>query len=198
MQSPNTAIDPSPSNFAEVMASLAEAQRQQQRAWLEVVEDDVRTIRYERALEMRARYRPTDPGAWTRTEQGSVSRAGAQGPEAVFKPGNASEMGALRAPAEWEADEEPHSAQERISRLEPARKSASVTLRMSDAECEQLQQRAAEAGLTVSAYLRSCAFEVEALRAQVKETLAQLRAAQHPRRTWWLRVLRLRIAGLLL
>jgi predicted DNA binding CopG/RHH family protein len=60
---------------------------------------------------------------------------------------------------------------------EVERKSASVTVRMSQAESEILRQRAAEAGITVSAYLRSCAFEVETLRAQVKETVAQLRAA---------------------
>ncbi len=50
-------------------------------------------------------------------------------------------------------------------------------MRMTEEECVQLHHRAAEAGLTVSAYLRSCAFEVETLRAQVKEALAQLNAA---------------------
>ncbi len=54
-------------------------------------------------------------------------------------------------------------------------KTASITIRLSEAECGQLRQRAAEAGLSVSAYLRSCTLEVETLRAQVKETLAQLR-----------------------
>jgi hypothetical protein len=56
-------------------------------------------------------------------------------------------------------------------------KRASITIRLSEPECAQLRQRAAEAGLTVSAYLRSCAFEVETLRTQVKQTLAQLRTA---------------------
>lgn len=55
------------------------------------------------------------------------------------------------------------------------RKCASITIRLSKAEGEQLRRRAAEAGLTVSAYLRSCTFEAEALRAQVKEVLAELR-----------------------
>jgi hypothetical protein len=41
-----------------------------------------------------------------------------------------------------------------------------------------LRQRAAEAGLTISAYLRSCAFEVETLRAQVKQTIAEMRHAE--------------------
>jgi hypothetical protein len=54
-------------------------------------------------------------------------------------------------------------------------KRASITIRLTGPECAQLRRRAAEAGLTVSAYLRSCAFEVESLRTQVKETLAQLR-----------------------
>jgi hypothetical protein len=56
-------------------------------------------------------------------------------------------------------------------------KTASITIRMSEAECAQLRQRAADAGLTISAYLRSCTFEAEALRGQVKEALAQIRAA---------------------
>jgi hypothetical protein len=47
---------------------------------------------------------------------------------------------------------------------------------MSTAECTQLRKRAADAGLTVSAYLRSCTFEAESLRALVKDTLAQLRS----------------------
>ena len=65
----------------------------------------------------------------------------------------------------------------RLRRLERNLKDASITIRMSKAECAQLHRRAAEAGLTVSAYLRSCTFEAESLRAMVKDTLAQLRSA---------------------
>jgi hypothetical protein len=54
-------------------------------------------------------------------------------------------------------------------------KRASITLRVTAAESAQLHARAAESGMTVSAYLRSCAFEVESLRAQVKDALAQMR-----------------------
>ncbi|MGA7109977.1 MAG: hypothetical protein WBY75_19660, partial [Terracidiphilus sp.] len=61
--------------------------------------------------------------------------------------------------------------------LAESRKSSSITIRLNSAECVQLRQRAAAAGLTVSAYLRSCIFEVESLRAQVKDTLAELRSA---------------------
>jgi hypothetical protein len=59
-------------------------------------------------------------------------------------------------------------------------KDASITVRMNQTECAQLRQRAAEAGLTVSAYLRSCAFEVESLRALVKDTMSQLKSATAP------------------
>jgi hypothetical protein len=74
------------------------------------------------------------------------------------------------------------------------RKSASITIRMSRAECAQLRKRAAAASLSVSAYMRSCILEAETLRAQVRQALAELRAAtpdapqlaekQSPRR-WW-------------
>jgi hypothetical protein len=62
------------------------------------------------------------------------------------------------------------------------KKCASITIRMSEGECEQLKRRAAEAGLTISAYLRSCAFEAEALRAEVKKTLAEMRKPATPER----------------
>ena len=64
-----------------------------------------------------------------------------------------------------------------------ARRSSSVTVRFSQVEAEQLHARAAEARMTVSAYLRSCAFEIESLRAEVKSTMAQLRSAGAPPET---------------
>lgn len=69
------------------------------------------------------------------------------------------------------------------------RKSSSIHIRLSAPESAQLKQRAAEAGLTVSAYLRSCVLEAETLRAQVKQALAQLRVASAPEkpRRWWQR-----------
>lgn len=65
----------------------------------------------------------------------------------------------------------PHVAQEK------KRKSASITIRLTEAEEIQLHERAAAAQLSVSAYLRSCIFEAESLRAQVKEALSQIRSA---------------------
>jgi hypothetical protein len=64
----------------------------------------------------------------------------------------------------------------RASPFERNLKDASITIRLSKAECAQLHRRAAEAGMTVSSYLRSCTFEAESLRAMVKDTLAQLRS----------------------
>jgi hypothetical protein len=58
-----------------------------------------------------------------------------------------------------------------------------VTVRLSKAECASLHQRAAEAGLTVSAYLRSCTIEAEALRAEVKTALAELRLTASKKKT---------------
>jgi hypothetical protein len=55
------------------------------------------------------------------------------------------------------------------------RRNSSVSLRLNEDESEQLRSRAEAAGLSVSAYLRSCIFEVESLRAQVKEAVAQMR-----------------------
>jgi predicted DNA binding CopG/RHH family protein len=74
------------------------------------------------------------------------------------------------------------------------KRTASITIRMTGAEYGQLKQRAAEAGLTVSAYLRSCTLEAESLRAQVKQALATIRgttpeptseASTISSRRWW-------------
>ena len=70
----------------------------------------------------------------------------------------------------------PACAQSAEKKRQP--RSIIITVRVSEAECAVLRQRAAEAGLTVSAYLRSCTFEAESLRAMVKETLAKMRSAQ--------------------
>lgn len=58
-----------------------------------------------------------------------------------------------------------------------ALKTISVTIRVTEDEGQQLHARAKDAGLSVSAYLRSCIFEVESLRVQVKEALLQMRTA---------------------
>lgn len=131
--------------------------------------EDVATLSYESALRAHARYRPVNRADWPLPAA------------AKAHPGEAQQVPPDAAPAAeglpaWASA----AAQDAIG--QELRK-ASVTIRLSDAECAQLHERAAEAGMTVSAYLRSCTFEAEALRAQVKEALAVLlSAASQPRR----------------
>ena len=49
---------------------------------------------------------------------------------------------------------------------------STVSIRLNEAEVEQLRMRATESGLSVSAYMRSCVLEAEQLRSQVKQALA--------------------------
>jgi hypothetical protein len=55
-------------------------------------------------------------------------------------------------------------------------KRSAVSMRLSEPESERLRQRAAESGLSVSAYMRSCVLEADHLRFQVKQALAEMRA----------------------
>jgi hypothetical protein len=77
-------------------------------------------------------------------------------------------------------------------------RTASVTIRLSHAETANLRRRAAEAGLNVSAYVRSCILEADTLRAQVKEALAEMKTsaeltpARKPSMGWMGRIRRRR------
>jgi predicted DNA binding CopG/RHH family protein len=170
-------------------------------AWNEDgLEDDVATLSYERALRAHARYRSNHPGDQSLTlpfdpepfqSDKAFSAHASQAAPAVTQ----------QAIASSSAQADPWAAHGQATALDRNLKSASITIRLSKAECAQLHKRAAEAGLTVSAYLRSCTFEAESLRALVKDTLAQLRSAKSkgnqtvstPRRRswlgWWLRFL---------
>jgi len=140
--------------------------------------DDVATLSYERALRAHARYKSPDP----------VYRKPAAMPEPEPRPAYSHPASRSHASSSAQAQSPrsaPPSPADAVSAIPtgPASatnrklKCASITIRLSQAECDQLRERAAEAGLTVSAYLRSCTFEVESLRAQVKEALAQFRSA---------------------
>ncbi len=165
------------STFAGLLAALTAPKHEPQPVWNDDnLADDVATLSYEQALRAHARYKPAyfddlpspqpaDPAAVSGGED---------------KPGNARSKAA--APARTRQNKDPRTHAGNPSRapaaLEESRKRASVTLRMSCAESAQLQKRAAEAGMSVSSYLRSCIFEAEALRAQVKEALARLQPAK--------------------
>jgi len=63
------------------------------------------------------------------------------------------------------------------------KRNALTTLRLTMQERDLLRQRASESSLSVSAYIRSCVFEVEMLRAEVKQLVAETRtnAVAQPR-----------------
>ena len=172
-----SALSPNASTFAGLLAALTapEPGPETNSAWpSDGLEDDVATLSYERALRAHARYRRAE----------ADDRSLTQAPEPATFPA---------VPPLAAAQDLPRPAP---SLFERNLKSASVTIRMSQAECDQLHQRAAAAGLTVSAYLRSCTFEAESLRAMVRDTMAQLKQvaaagkqAVRPRRSFlgWLK-----------
>ncbi len=127
--------------------------------------EDVASLSYERALRARARYRAAHradglpmPPDGSGTDAGTEAATGTDTAETNVR---------AEAAPEWSKS------------IAPDRdlRAASVTIRLSKIECARLRERAAEAGLTISAYLRSCALEAETLRAEVKRTLAELKTA---------------------
>lgn len=166
MQQP--AENPPSSSFAGMLASLTAPARKRASGWDDELADDVISLSYDRALSTHARYRSSAPNdrALTDLPDPEPPRA------ATARPAAAAPFVQQSSPVHTEAEPAvPASAQT------AKRKDASITIRLSAAECEQLHQRAAKAGLTLSAYMRSCTLEAETLRTLVKSTLAQLQAA---------------------
>ena len=174
-QAAENTSSPSSSSFAGLLASLAapaapESGHATDRTDIDLGEDVV-TLSYERALRSHARYKATNLTVWE-AERTPVApaqliadaSAGRTNYENVGRP----------VDVDTRLGELAHSAEQAAARRES--RSASVTIRLSNQECARLRQRAVEAGLTVSAYLRSCVLEADSLRAQVKAALAQLRA----------------------
>ncbi len=172
------------------------------------LEDDIATLSYERALRAHARYRnpgqPLTQGADSRPtrREEPLSAASATEPQPAACRGAERESAVIAESARYGS---PNASRIRTTPFEQNLKSASITIRMSKVECAQLHRRAEEAGLSVSAYLRSCTFEAESLRAMVKDTMAQLRSAKSqskptdpvPLRQPWLRGLTKRLARIL-
>jgi hypothetical protein len=167
-QAAQSSPSPCTPSFSGLLASLtsgAKDKADHTAAWCDdELGDDVVTLSYERALRNHARYRPADCGdlPLPASAGDTVRNVKRTTPEIAAK--NESVVAAQTGAA-------PQTASRRDLRT------ASVTLRLSDAECALVRQRAAEAELTVSAYLRSCVLEADALRAQVKEALAEMRKA---------------------
>ena len=151
---------------------------------LDGLEDDVATLSYERALRAHARYRSPEASDHALTQPYKAECIPVEAATALDNaPATSSRTQQVPAFSQSEPEPQTDSRPEFAhadSAYERNLKSASITIRLSKAECDQLRQRAAAAGLTISAYLRSCTVEAESLRTQVKETLAQLRAQSAP------------------
>lgn len=141
-------------------------------------EVDVATLSYERALRAHARYQPLGRDSDRPADRLDGSPIRADDPRSEAGAETPVEVAAADDVDATNAHNAMGAAPGRQTLAAPDRdlRSASVTIRLSKAECVRLHQRAAEAGLTVSAYLRSCAVEAETLRAQVKRALAELKA----------------------
>ncbi len=160
-QSPAAPTVPASGTFAGMLAALSAPVQKPAAGWNdEDLAEDVATLSYEKALWAHARYRAPELSDESLAQP--VAGAGSRNV--------AAERDACRTTAGVGVDPGIEAGAE-----DRNLKCASITIRMSKAECEQLRKRAAEAGLTVSAYLRSCTFEAEQLRALVKDTLVQLR-----------------------
>jgi len=169
MQQPEQS-QPSPASqsFRGLLAALASPPPEEAdlaKGWNEGdLGEDVVTLSYERALSAHARYRPAGLSDWPIPQPRQTVAGDTQ--EEAARPATQVDEGLTPR-----ASEAPQAANDRDLRC------VSVTIRLSKGECTRLHRRAAEAGVTVSAYMRSCTFEAEALRAQVKEALAELKAA---------------------
>jgi hypothetical protein len=177
--------------FAGLLAALTAPAQRHKEPWGDVeVEDDVVSLTYERALRAHSRYRSPELADRSLGQPGNAESLRIR--EVVA--GEAFKDKAVSADRmlfdEEKAAQTPSTRLGSVSRPDDAvgashgasvladrnLKSASITIRLSVAECLQLRQRAGEAGLTVSAYLRSCTFEAESLRELVEDTLAKLRS----------------------
>jgi hypothetical protein len=181
MQQPATAPSASSSTFAGLLASFAApAAADRTNAWNnDDLADDVATLSYERALRAHSRYRSPEPSelAFAQPLHADVLRICEALPDEVY----AAELAMTRQPANpLKAEAEPEFTPGVLTASDRNLKCASITIRVSKEECAQLRRRAFEAKLTVSAYLRSCTFETESLRALVKDTLAKLRTEPSP------------------
>ena len=149
--------------------------------------EDVATLSYERALRTHSRYRAADLGDGSLTNPSRPVDSYELAPEELRSPkavpaAPLANRG-VTSDCEVKFNQGSSATDNREANCRPSTlfernlKNASITIRMSKEECAQLHKRAAEAGLTVSAYLRSCTFEAESLRALVKDTMAQLKSA---------------------
>jgi hypothetical protein len=124
----------------------------------------------------------------SQSKKSSVDRQpfkGSQGPAHAAQPRKGRKLAKLeRHDLQWNpigAIEQSGQAVRQLNQLapfdQPAQRRSTVSLRLTDNELLQLKDRACESGISVSAYMRSCIVDADQLRAQVKQALAEMRAA---------------------
>jgi hypothetical protein len=175
-QSATAAPSPGSQSFAGFLAALAAPTENGEPVWNDDdLAEDVATLTYERGSETHTRNSAPEFNDRSMTE--SAAREHLRILEALPDDlRSAAQTATLESPAPSSVHAEAKLPHNDSTADDRNLKSTSITIRLSKTECEQLRKRAAEAGLTVSAYLRSCTFEAESLRAMVKDTLAQLRS----------------------
>jgi hypothetical protein len=175
----NAAVSASPKHksFASHLTGFATQSRPDPDWRDDGPEDDIATLSYEQALRTHARIHPVAPPPFSAAHAVAKASASRRSSPRSKPPGH--KPPAPARIAEWAPRPTVRKAAPQAVPSAQLR-SASVTVRLSVEERAQLQQRAAAAGLTASAYLRSCLFEAEALRAQVKEALEQFRTGAVP------------------
>jgi predicted DNA binding CopG/RHH family protein len=168
MQQPNSSTPSIDSaSFAGLLAALTSPAKEAPPAWNDDdLADDVATLSYERALRAHSRYKLPDA-----TDQALTQPRQPEGVD-IFEAKPTDSLQQTKPDGDTSA--------ESASAAEKNLKEASITIRLSRAECTQLRLRSAEAGLSVSAYIRSCTFEAESLRALVKDTLARILSEASP------------------
>lgn len=177
MQEAATAAPSSRSqSFASLLAGLAAPAQKRQQEWNDDdLANDVACLSYERVLRTHTPHRAPEFSDRSFTQPANT------GSVRIFEelPGDlesAAQTATKESSGHYCAQVEAETRRQNSTTQDRSLKSASITIRLSKTECDQLRKRAAEAGLTISAYLRSCTFEAESLRAMVKDTLAQLRS----------------------
>ncbi|HWT65510.1 MAG TPA: hypothetical protein VN151_05305 [Terracidiphilus sp.] len=150
-------------SFASALAGFTASSRPAATLPGDGLEDDIATITYEKALRSKPHKRSTAKSPSPRPNARTTASTRKQ---PVSIRGGAIQIAQpAHAPAPAPA---------------PHRRSSRVSVGLTAVEHAQLLERAAAAGISASAYLRSCLVEAEDLRAQVRDALEQFRASATP------------------
>ena len=95
---------------------------------------------------------------------------------ALFTPATPGARSARHRPPYRRVQPSPALCQKVCSEIQPANRVVSLSVRLPAEECALVRMRAAESRLSVSAYVRQCLLDVDAMRAFVEKISAELHA----------------------